>query len=97
MLQLLQESNLTATFSETVQLLMILITIPMSSSEAEICISTLKRVKTILRNSICDDRLNSLAMLSMEKRLIREKPNFNQRVIEMFAHLKDRRAKFLFK
>ena len=97
LLQLLQESNLTATFSETVQLLMILITIPMSSSEAERCFSTLKRVKTFLRNSMCDDRLNSLAMLSIEKRFIREKTDFNQRVIEMFAHLKDRRAKFLFK
>ncbi len=32
-----------------------------------------------------------------EKKIITEKQNFNQKVIEMFAHLKDRRAKFLYK
>ena len=95
--QLLQESRLSATFSATVQLLMILIMIPMSLREAERCFKTLKRVKTFLRSSMCDGRLKSLAILSMEKRFFREQPDFNQRVIEMFVYLIDRRAKFLFK
>ncbi|KAJ8025702.1 Zinc finger MYM-type protein 1 [Holothuria leucospilota] len=97
LLHLLQESNLTETFSQVIKLLMILITTPMSSSEAERCFSTLKRVKTFLRNTMSDDRLNALAMLSIEKKFIRESSNFNQRVIEMFAHLKERRATFLYK
>ena len=95
--QLLIESNLADTFSETVLLLKAIITIPMTSCEAERCFSTLKRVKTFLRNTMSEDRLNALAMLSMEKNLIRDSANFNQTVIVMFAQLKNRRAKFLFK
>ena len=40
---------------------------------------------------------NALAMLSIEENLARDSINFNQNVIYMFAQLKNRRAKFLFK
>ena len=40
---------------------------------------------------------NALAMLSTEKNLVRDSIDFNQNVIYMFAQLKNRRAKFLFK
>ena len=40
---------------------------------------------------------NSLAMLSIERNLVRDSIDFNQNVIDMFAQLKNRRAKFLFK
>eukprot|EP00795_Rhopilema_esculentum_P001844 gene1844-16336_t len=93
----LMESNLADTFSETVQLLKIIMTIPMSSCEAERCFSTLKRIKNFLRNTMSEERLNALAMLSMEKSLIRDSTDFNKNFIEMFAQLKNRRAKFLFK
>ena len=97
LLQLFYENDLIATFSETVRLLNILITIPMTSCEAERCFSTLKRVKTFLRNTMTDDRLNALGMLSMEKKLIREMPDFNKLVIDKFAQLKERRANFLYR
>ena len=69
----------------------------MTSCEAERCFSTLKRVKTFLRNTNSEDRLNALAMLSIEKNLVIDSIDFNQNVIDMFAQLKNRRAKFLFK
>lgn len=94
---LFMENNLSKVFSETVTLLKIIITTPMSTAEAERCFSTLKRVKTFLRNTMTQDRLNALAMLSMEKRLVNEMADFNQKVIDRFASLKDRRAKFLYK
>ncbi len=97
LLQLFYDNNLIGTFSETVRLLNILITIPMTSCEAERCFSTLKRVKTFLRNTMTDDRLNALGMLSMEKKLIREMPEFNKLVIDKFAQLKERRANFLYR
>ena len=97
LLQLLIESNLAETFSETVLLLKAIITVPMTSCEAERCFSTLKRVKTFLRNTVSEDRLNALAMLSIEKNLVRDSIDFNQNVIDMFAQLKNRRAKFVFK
>ena len=95
--QLLLDSNLAEAFSETVSLLEIIITIPMSSSEAERCFSTLKRVKNFLRNSRGEERLNALGMLSMEKNMIRQTSDFDKKVIDMFAHLKNRRASFLYK
>ncbi|XP_030234897.1 uncharacterized protein LOC115559883 [Gadus morhua] len=95
--QLFMENNLEDVFSETVTLLKILITTPMTTAEAERCFSTLKRVKTFLRNTMTQERLNALAMLSMEKRLVCEMTDFNQKVFEQFAGLKERRAKFMFK
>ncbi|XP_064180996.1 zinc finger MYM-type protein 1-like isoform X1 [Anguilla rostrata] len=95
--QFFMENNLQGSFTETVSLLKILITTPMTTAESERCFSTLKRIKTFLRNTMTQDRLNALAMLSMEKKLIRNIPDFNNRVIERFATQKDRRAKFLYK
>jgi hypothetical protein len=69
----------------------------MTTSESERCFSTLKRLKTFLRNTMAQDHLNALAMLSIEKKLTRDIPDFNTRVIEKFATQKDRRAKFLYK
>ena len=68
--QLFMENNLSEVFSETVTLLKIIITTPMTTAEAERGFSTLKRVKTFLRNTMTQERLNALAMLSMEKRLV---------------------------
>ena len=95
--QLFMENNLLEVFSETQTLLKIIITTPMTTAEAERCFSTLKRVKTFLRNTMTQERLNALAMLSMEKKLVTDMIDFNQRVIEKFANLKERRAKFLYK
>lgn len=95
--QVLLKYNLQDTFSETVALLNILITTPMTTAEAERCFSTLKRIKTFLRNVMGQERLNALAMLSMERELVRNMPAFNERVIDHFATLKERRAKFQYK
>ena len=95
--QLFMENNLEEIFGETVTLLKILITTPMTTAEAERCFSTLKRIKTFLRNSMTQERLNALAMLSMEKRVVTEMTDFNQKVIEKFANQKERGAKFIFK
>lgn len=80
--QVLQSCNLQETFSETVLLMNILITTPMTTAEAERCFSTLKRIKTFLRNTMGQERLNALAMLSMERELVRSTPDFNERVID---------------
>ncbi|XP_067284102.1 zinc finger MYM-type protein 1-like isoform X2 [Pseudorasbora parva] len=96
LLQLFMENNLEEVFSETITLLKILIITPMTTAEAKRCFSTLKRIKTFLRNSMTQERLNALAMLSVEKKLVTEITDFNQKVIEKFASQKERRAKFIF-
>ena len=99
LLQLLLEPDMVMMrnqFVESVKLMKVLVTTPMTSSEAERCFSTLKRIKTYLRNSMTTKRLNALAMLSMEKDLVSD-CNFNNLVIQQFANQKERRANFLYK
>ncbi|KAF0740561.1 52 kDa repressor of the inhibitor of the protein kinase-like [Aphis craccivora] len=50
------------------KLLQILATLPVSSSSNERTFSNLKRIKTYLRNSISEGRLNGLAMLSINSK-----------------------------
>ena len=95
--QFLQENNLESTFSEIVKLLKLIVTIPMTTSEAERCFSTLKRIKTFLRSSMTEERLTALAMLSIEKDFIRDIPDFNEAVIDKFAEMKERRMDFMYK
>ncbi|KAJ4430979.1 hypothetical protein ANN_19572 [Periplaneta americana] len=67
LLQFLQSENLQASFSEVVELLRIAITIPMTTSESELCFSCLKRAKSHLRNTMREERLTALAMFSIVK------------------------------
>lgn len=69
----------------------------MTTAESERSFSTLKRIKTFLRSTMCQDRLTALAMCSIEKQLIQETPNFNELVIEHFTRQKERRIDFIYK
>lgn len=93
MLQLFINNNL----SESVKLLTILCTLPMTTVESERCFSTLKRIKTFLRNTMGQERLSALAMLSIEKQFVNSIHNFNERVIDHFANTKGRRLHLDFK
>ncbi|XP_078533623.1 zinc finger MYM-type protein 1-like [Lissotriton helveticus] len=97
LLSLIHELHMEKTFTETVALLKIVITTPMTTSEAERSFSTLNRIKTFLRNTMLQERLNALAMLSIESELVQNIADFNIQVIEKFAALKDRRAEFRYK
>ena len=78
---LIKQSDLVDSFPDICKLLEIILATPVSSSEAERCISTLKRIKTFLRNTMGQDRLNALAVLSAHKDFIRKCADFNKRVI----------------
>ncbi|KAL4088759.1 hypothetical protein QTP88_023843 [Uroleucon formosanum] len=97
LLKFIIENQLLDTFSETSKLLKIVITIPMTSAEAERSFSTLKRIKTFLRSTMSEDRLSALSMLSIEKLMIKNIPDFNENVIDMFAKKKERRIKLIYK
>ncbi|CAH2010935.1 unnamed protein product [Acanthoscelides obtectus] len=60
------QNSLEETLKETKKLLEIIVT----TSEAEQNFSTLKRIKTFLRNTVTQDRLRALSMLSIEKEFI---------------------------
>lgn len=97
LLQFIIDNNLEQIFSETFKLTRIIATIPMTSAEAERSFSTLKRIKTFLRNSMVEERLTALAMLSIEKKMVNQIPNFNEEVIKVFTKKKDRRIDLEFK
>ena len=97
LLQLIYDNNLQDALSETVSLIKVIITTPMTTAESERNFSTLKRIKTFPRNTMGQQRLNALAMLSIENEFIHGLMDFDRRVIDKFAQMKDRRASFLFK
>ena len=94
---ILQNNLQDVVFFEVSRLLEIALTTPLVSAESERCFSTLTRIKTFLRNTMTNQRLNALACLSIQKSMIREIPEFNKKVIEKFARSKSRRAEFLYK
>jgi hypothetical protein len=82
-LQFLIDNNLSNVFQETVKLLTIICTTPMTTAECERCCSTLNRIKRFTRTTMGQDRLCALAMCSIEKELIQTTENFNELVISI--------------
>lgn len=97
LLNLLRDENLSGIFSETIKLLQILITMPMTPAEPERCFSTLKKIKSFLINNMGQDRLTALSMVSIEKNIISQIKDFNEKVIEKFCRAKKRRLDFMYK
>lgn len=96
LLNFIYDNNLITLLPESVKLLRIICTIPMTTAESERCFSTLKRVKSFTRSTIKEDRLCALAMCSIEKHLLATH-NFNELIIDHFANQKERRMDFCFK
>lgn len=96
-LSLILEDDLCDTFEETIKILKLLITMPVSTSEAERCFSMLKRIKTFLRNTMKEERLSALGMLSCEKSFVNKIEGFNAKVIDLFASKKERRMDFQYR
>ncbi|XP_031337552.1 uncharacterized protein LOC116166657 isoform X1 [Photinus pyralis] len=92
------DNDLKKVMTETYKLLDIICTTPMPTTECERCPSTLKRIKTFLNNvTISEDRLNALAVLSIEKKFVQSIPDFDNKVIEVFSRLNNRRMDFMYK
>jgi len=57
-------------FPSTFKHLQILVTLPITTASSERSFSTLKRLKTYLRNTTCENRLNGLAMMNIHNDII---------------------------
>lgn len=97
MLSWISANDLSETFSETEKLLKIVVTTPMDTNEPERCFSTLNRIKSFLRNTINEDRLNALAMISINRELMHDIPNFDEKVLEHFISQEGRSPDFVYK
>ena len=93
----IKNNNLSDSFPATIKLLKILITIHMCSTEAERTFSSLKRIKTCLRNTMGQSRLNSISVISIGRDLIKNCSGYNEEVMSLFINKKDRRMHFHYK
>ena len=80
------------TFPNVLIALRIYMTLPSSNASGERSFSCLKRVKNYLRSTLGQDRLDALAILSIESQLGRS-INFNA-LIDKFARIKARKKSF---
>ncbi|EDO33687.1 predicted protein, partial [Nematostella vectensis] len=70
-------------------MLKILITLPISSASCERSISSLRNLKTYLRSTMTEDRLNGLALMYTHKDMDLDL----DRIIDLFAQLHPRRMR----
>jgi hAT family C-terminal dimerisation region len=78
-------------FPDLLLFLQIVLTVPIASASAERSFSTIKRVKTLLRSTMSDQRLNDLCLLAIEHEMSHDLPNDPSSVITKFAMLAERR------
>jgi len=71
LLNSLKSNNIDELYPNVVTALRIFLTIPSTVASAERSFSHLKRVKSVLRSTMCQDRLSSLGVLSVEAGLAR--------------------------
>lgn len=86
---LLELVPLKAAFPNLIQLLQIALTISVSTAKCERTFSTLKRIKSYLRTTMSEERLNNMPILSIEhdlsktinrKEIIRQFSQINRRI-----------------
>ena len=81
------------------KLIKLVVSIPATTSSAERSFSALRHINTNCRSTQGQERLSSLALLSIAKMLlgkIKLQPTFNDDVIDQFMK-KNRRVEFVFK
>jgi len=86
----LVESGRNSIYNLIDRLLRLLVTLPVSTASAERAFSTLKIIKTRLRNKMEDDFLANSLLVNIERE-ITEKYSYDD-VLEHFAGVKNRRA-----
>ena len=89
LLKFINKNRLDETFSEVSKLLEIVLVTPILTSDSERSFSTMKLIKTFLRNTMSQNRLNSLVCLSIHKEYISKIRDYNNKVISIFAQIKD--------
>lgn len=89
MLKFLIDTNTLSTFSNIEILLRLYLTIPISNASGERSFSTLKRVKSYLRNSLNEENLSSLGILNVESDML-DRLNITK-IINNFSEMKVRK------
>jgi hypothetical protein len=83
--------NMKVAFPDLLLFTQIVLTIPIASASAERSFSTMKRVKTYLRSTMTDQRLNDLCLLAIEREMSHALLIDPSSVIDKFALLAERK------
>lgn len=100
LLSFLVNNGLDSVYEEVTKLLRLFLTLPATTASSERSMSTLKRIKTHLRNSMTNERLSNLTTLAIEKRLLSEMAgdqSFISHAIDLFAEKKNRKIELVYK
>lgn len=82
---------------ELYKLISIVVTIPVSSASVERSFSALKRIKSFARNSMHQNRLTNVALISIEKELLKsmcESDTFYDNIIDYFGEHQEQTNSF---
>ena len=95
MLALMVEKDTCNFLPEILKVLKIFSTLPVTSCEAERSFSTLKRLKTFLRSTMGEERLNSLAVLNIHREITNVvMENDIDKLVDKFGEGKGRKMYF---
>lgn len=100
MLNFINKNEFYECMPELSKLVSIVVTIPVTSASVERSFSTLKRIKTYARNTMNQNRLSSVSLISIEKgllNLLSQNDVFYERVIDYFASRKERRIPLIYR
>ncbi|KAL4121279.1 hypothetical protein QTP88_013824 [Uroleucon formosanum] len=100
LLDLIIKNNLQEIYSQFTKLCQLVLTIPATTASSERSMSTLKRIKSFLRNTMTNKRLTNLSSLAIEKNLLgvmAKDPTFVESIIDDFAKKKERRIELEYK
>lgn len=100
MIAFIFNNDLVTCLPEFYKLLCLIVTIPVTSASVERSSSALKRIKFFSRNTISQDRLKNISLISIEKRFIKQltqQTTFYEEIIDVFANQKDRRIPLNYK
>ena len=78
-------------FPDLLTFVNLVLTIPVTSAQAERTFSTMKRVKNHLRSSMCQERLGNMCLISIEKELSNELMRNPESIVDEFSRIGNRR------
>uniref|UniRef100_A0A2S2PAB6 Zinc finger MYM-type protein 1 n=1 Tax=Schizaphis graminum TaxID=13262 RepID=A0A2S2PAB6_SCHGA len=100
LLDLIIKNNLQEMYSQFTKLCQLVLTISATTASSERSMSTLKRIKSFLRNTMTNERLTNLSSLAIEKNLLgimAKDPTFVESIIDDFAKKKEKSIELEYK
>ena len=79
-------------FPDAVRFFQLVLTLPVSSAQAERSFSSMKRVQNYLRSTMSQQQLTNLCLLSIERELSDTLLSDLSPLVDKFAEMKDRKS-----